>query len=578
MTCFFDGKHAHHNVSRRESVSAKKKSEFEGVISNCKLLNAETNRVESFIQSEIKLLTENRDSTKAKISSKYQALHKQLDDEERKLQDQVDAWAEPILDNLSSAMEKAKGLSSESKKLVDEGNISLDKWNGKKLSSLLVYTKETEASLNRISDEVESLSSSVAVSGASDFDGEEKVVFTPVCRRLSKPEKFVVKSASPYSVMLMWSIAPIVRSKIPRMDKNVLFKVEQRREGDFAVVYEGVKPICVCDKLTPETKYEFRVCAKYTGCSDSQWSEYSHTVSVTTKVIPVPTNFVVSVTTKVSPVPTNFVLSEPRIATLRGSWNFIPLPHGKTALYQLGIRKAGKAEETAEGKEEEDDGIQVAYEGKENAYTFESIEVNTKYVVYLRSGCEGVWGSWDSGTEFTTSERFPGFWSTGPNYYVGPESGRVATTTVNGFYTTILGESCLEPNAVNDWSVRVINTFGSDLYIGLAPNTINRAEKHNEYKPGWYIYCNSGKVYSCGKKFSYGDGGIIRAGSTVSVHVDTKKGEVSFSVDEKRFGTAFTGLPLNTPLVPVVLAYNKGDSVEILPYKKDKVVKEEGQN
>lgn len=379
-------------------------------------------------------------------------------------------------------------------------------------------------------------------------------MFTPVCRRLSKPEKFIVKSASPYSVMLMWSIAPVVRSKIPRLDKNVLFRVEQRCDGDFAVAYEGPKPMCVCDKLAPETKYEFRVCAKYTGCSDSQWSEYSHVVSVSTKAVP---------------VPPNFVLSEPKIGTLRGSWNFVPLPHNKTAMYQLGARKA---DDPREGK---DDGIQVVYEGKENSYTFGPVEVNTRYVVYIRSGCEGVWGSWDSGTEFKTSEKFPGFWRPGPNYYVGPESGRVATVTGNGFYTTILGETCLEPNAANNWSVRLINTLGSDVYVGVAPATISTAEKHNEYKTGWYMYCNSGKMYSCGKKLPYGEVVVVKTGGTVSVHVDTQKGEVSFSIDGKRHGAGLTGLPLNTPLVPVVLAYNKGDSVEILPYAK--IIEEEGK-
>lgn len=521
------------------------KSGFESVLTNTKRMSAESDRVEAFIQSEIKLLTENRDSTKSLIASKYKELHEQLNNAEQNLQSQVDAWAEPMLGALSTAMEKAKGLSSESKRLVDEGDAALDKWSSKKLCMLIGYTKEFSDSFERVSGELENLTASVAVSSVSEFGEAGDVAFTPVCRRLPAPEKFIAKSVSPYSAMFMWSLPVLVRSKLPRLDKNVLFRVEQKRGSEFAVVYEGVKPTCVCDGLMPEAEYEFRVCAKYTGCDNSQWSEYSRTTNVLTKRVP---------------VPSNFVLNEPRIASVRASWNFVPLPHGKTSSYQLGIQKAAE--------EGESESIKVVYEGRDNSYVHGPLELSTKYNVYLRSGCDGVWGEWEMGVPFTTSEKFPGFWRQSPNYSMCPESGRLAMVTMKGFYTTITGAACLEPNAVNEWSVCIRASYGSDMYIGFAPDTINTSEKHNEYKTGWYIYCNSGKVYSAGKKFSYEGSDVIKAGSTVSVHVDTKKGEASFSIDGKKLGVAFTGIPLDTPLIPVVLAYNKGDKVEILPYVK----------
>ena len=45
--------------------------------------------------------------------------------------------------------------------------------------------------------------------------------------------------------------------------------------------------------------------------------------------------------------------------------------------------------------------------------------------------------------------------------------------------------------------------------------------------------------------------------------MDTVKGEVSFVLNGVSLGVAYEGIPLDQPLVPCVILYNKGDSVEL---------------
>ena len=46
--------------------------------------------------------------------------------------------------------------------------------------------------------------------------------------------------------------------------------------------------------------------------------------------------------------------------------------------------------------------------------------------------------------------------------------------------------------------------------------------------------------------------------------MDTAKGELSFIVNGVNLGIAFDGIPLDKPLVPCVLLYCQGDSVELI--------------
>ena len=72
-------------------------------------------------------------------------------------------------------------------------------------------------------------------------------------------------------------------------------------------------------------------------------------------------------------------------------------------------------------------------------------------------------------------------------------------------------------------------------------------------------HCYKGKVYGLKKEGEY-----VHTGDSVGVVMDTTKGELSFVVDDVNLGVAFDGIPLDKPLVPCVILYNQGDSVELI--------------
>ena len=59
-------------------------------------------------------------------------------------------------------------------------------------------------------------------------------------------------------------------------------------------------------------------------------------------------------------------------------------------------------------------------------------------------------------------------------------------------------------------------------------------------------------------------GEYVHTGDSVGVVMDTAKGELSFVLNGVNLGVAYEGIPLDKPLVPCVLLYWNGDSVEFV--------------
>ena len=59
----------------------------------------------------------------------------------------------------------------------------------------------------------------------------------------------------------------------------------------------------------------------------------------------------------------------------------------------------------------------------------------------------------------------------------------------------------------------------------------------------------------------------VHTGDAVGVMMDTTKGDLSFVVNGVDHGVAYEGIPLDKHLVPCVLLYFQGDSVELTDLK-----------
>lgn len=212
------------------------------------------------------------------------------------------------------------------------------------------------------------------------------------------------------------------------------------------------------------------------------------------------------------------------------------------------------------------------------------LEANTVYCMKVRTECSGKSSEWSDVLEFKT----PGFseccsWKECPEYvsedrrYSVSRKNPMIATKSGSSLCTIVGKSPVPLDAITMWIVKILETVENNGYginIGVAPFDIDQNDNYNCSKCGWYFDCYSSVLwsgpphnYDCGDK-EYGprkeDGEYVRTGSTVGVIIDSSKGELSFVLDSMDLGVAYSGIPFDKPIVPCVILYYWGDSVELI--------------
>ena len=142
-------------------------------------------------------------------------------------------------------------------------------------------------------------------------------------------------------------------------------------------------------------------------------------------------------------------------------------------------------------------------------------------------------------------------------------------------FSTIIGEICIPEGKVSFWEIKILKSqYGtsSSIYVGVAPQDINQDSGVNQKECGWYFHCYDSRLYSgpphnC-RGVEYGSGkGVgkrLKPGESVCVVMNMLKGELSFVVKGVNLGVAYSGIPLDKPLVPCVILSWGGDSVEII--------------
>ena len=109
------------------------------------------------------------------------------------------------------------------------------------------------------------------------------------------------------------------------------------------------------------------------------------------------------------------------------------------------------------------------------------------------------------------------------------------------------------------------NEREQSFLVGVAPFDIDQNEVKHEYrKTGWYYDCfnellcsgpprNYNPIYKPIKRY----GKYNHKNWKIGVVMDTIKGELSFVLDGINYGPAYTGIPLDRPLVPCFI-FKKG--------------------
>ena len=216
----------------------------------------------------------------------------------------------------------------------------------------------------------------------------------------------------------------------------------------------------------------------------------------------------------------------------------------------------------------------------------ETLKSDTTYRLRMRVEYAGSVSEWSKETLHTTPsfaelcgwhECKEGVFAS-KKYAVAPENPRVvrALYTACGAGCAVVGRAALPSGKTTAWKVRVLGSHGNDgagLEVGIAPFDVGKDDgcAHTQY--GWYLRCEdftlcSGpphnfrmRPYALKKTFKE----RVKIGSEVGVSVDMLNGTVCFEVNGKNLGVAYEAIPMNKPIVPVVVLSHKDDSVEIIP-------------
>ena len=220
-----------------------------------------------------------------------------------------------------------------------------------------------------------------------------------------------------------------------------------------------------------------------------------------------------------------------------------------------------------------------------NTFTKRRLLPETEHTFRVRA-VKGNSVSWWSDAVKGKTQKVPDFsecvWKKYPdnNYDVGKytvdmKKPRITTRICgNGWYCTIIGNTPIPPNKVTSWSIRIQKSVcndGNGIFIGVSSYYIGKNEDENHQESRWYFDCYNSTLYPGpphnNYRKKYGprkrDGQYVHTGDSVSVVMDTTKGDLSFALNGVNIGVAFEGVPLDKPLVPCVLLKNEGDSVEL---------------
>ena len=154
-------------------------------------------------------------------------------------------------------------------------------------------------------------------------------------------------------------------------------------------------------------------------------------------------------------------------------------------------------------------------------------------------------------------------------YEISGENEIILTKTGNNSWAGTICENELEKGKEYKWKIKLLNVTNKDIMIGVAP--IDFDINSSSYNCGWYLDCNefySNPVLYSGPPHNYSQRAtnLPKVKNEVIVIMNMNKRTLKFIIDNEDKGESFTDIPVDKPLFPAVLLYNKNDSVEIVDY------------
>ena len=129
---------------------------------------------------------------------------------------------------------------------------------------------------------------------------------------------------------------------------------------------------------------------------------------------------------------------------------------------------------------------------------------------------------------------------------------------------TYIGEYELEKEIENKWKIEILNSKFNHIMVGVTTIDCD-LNAFPLKKCGWYISCYTSNLYS-GPPHNYymKESNLKRIEDEITIIMNMSNGTLKFIIDDEDEGESYTNIPLDKPLVPVVILYDSNDKVKII--------------
>ena len=155
-------------------------------------------------------------------------------------------------------------------------------------------------------------------------------------------------------------------------------------------------------------------------------------------------------------------------------------------------------------------------------------------------------------------------------YEISGENGNIITKTgTNRCWMGTLCQKELEKGKIHKRKIKILNsTKDKYIMIGVAPKSFDiNSSTHNTC--GWYLFCFSGydnPVLYSGPPYNYNgkNTNLNKIKDEIIVVMDMYKKTLKFIIDNEDKGNSYNDIPIDKPIFPSIILYNKNDSVQII--------------
>jgi hypothetical protein len=132
------------------------------------------------------------------------------------------------------------------------------------------------------------------------------------------------------------------------------------------------------------------------------------------------------------------------------------------------------------------------------------------------------------------------------------------------YWAGILCQNELKKSMEHKWKIKIIKTKNKNIMVGIAPVDFNINTCY--WKTGYYLVCHDSTLYS-GPPFN-NNGKVTNleiVKKEITLIMDINKGSLKIIMDnDLKEEIIYLNIPIDKPITPAVLLYNKDDTVEIV--------------